>query len=268
MVGLAVLRMVAPIIRAAPPNSSTSASAFVGRGLGAGQLADGGEQGAHRRRQPHRPVVRADPRDGRGQLGHGVLAVDHRPVPGAAAGGQPQPRHPLLGGLDEVEPPAADRGAEAADLADGLGAVGELVGVAARPGCWAPSWPPASSSAVKHSVIGRSGTRAGRGRGPDDGEQHRVEVLHVDRAAAPQAAVADLARERVDLPVLGGGRDDVQVAVQQQRRRRAGPVPPQLGDTLVRPGSASNSVASMPTSSSSAATCSAAFRSPGPSPSP
>jgi len=46
-----------------------------------------------------------------------------------------------------------------------------------------------------------------------DAQQHRVEVLHVDRAAAPQVAVADLPRERVDLPVLGGRRDDVEVAV-------------------------------------------------------
>ena len=36
-----------------------------------------------------------------------------------------------------------------------------------------------------------------------DGEDHRVHVLHVDRAASPHAAVADLARERVDRPVLG-----------------------------------------------------------------
>ncbi len=53
-----------------------------------------------------------------------------------------------------------------------------------------PGEPPASSSAVKHSTSGRRGTRAGAGPGPHDGEQHRVEVLHVDRAAAPHVAVA------------------------------------------------------------------------------
>ena len=51
----------------------------------------------------------------------------------------------------------------------------------------------------------------------DDGQHHRVHVLHVDRAAAPDAAVGLLAGERVVAPVRGVGRDHVQVAVDQQR---------------------------------------------------
>ena len=113
----------------------------------------------------------------------------------------------------------------------------ELVGVLARRSTSAPLWPPASSSAVKQSTIGRSGTRPGAGAGPDDREQHRVEVLHVDRAAAPDVAVLDLAGERVDLPVLGRRRHDVEVAVQQQRAARRRAVPPQCATSDVRPGS-------------------------------
>ena len=71
----------------------------------------------------------ADPGDRAGEPGDGVVGVDHRAVPGAAAGGQLHPGHALLGGLDQVEPAAADGGAEAADLADGLGAALELVAV-------------------------------------------------------------------------------------------------------------------------------------------
>ena len=103
----------------------------------------------------------------------------------------------------------------------------------------APLWPPASSSAVKHSTIGRSGGRPARCRARTTRQQHRVEVLHVDRAAAPQVAVADLAGERVDLPVLRGRRYDVEVAVQQQPgrspgRRRPSARPPTRGPARTR----------------------------------
>ncbi len=95
-----------------------------------------------------------------------------------------------------------------------------------RTSCSAPWWPPASSSAVKHSTIGPLRLGARPGPRPHDGEQHRVEVLHVDRAAAPQVAVLDLAGERVHLPVVGLGGDDVEVAVQQQRVVAAAPAAP------------------------------------------
>ena len=92
---------------------------------------------------------------------------------------------------------------------------------------------------MKQSTIGRVGHPAGAGPGPHDGEQHRVEVLHVDRAAAPEVAVLDLAGERVDLPVLGRRRDDVEVAVQQQPAAVVAlpGVPPQCATSEVRPGS-------------------------------
>ena len=54
----------------------------------------------------------------------------------------------------------------------------------------------------------------------DDGEDHRVHVLHVHGAAAPDArfvpAVVDLARERVDPPVRRVGGNHVEVAVEEQ----------------------------------------------------
>jgi hypothetical protein len=54
----------------------------------------------------------------------------------------------------------------------------------------------------------------------DGGEDHGVHVLHVDGAAAPHAAVADLRREGVDLPVVRARGDDVEVTVDEERRPR------------------------------------------------
>jgi hypothetical protein len=66
---------------------------------------------------------------------------------------------------------------------------------------------------------------AGPGTRPHAGEQHRVEVLHVDRAATPDHAVADLARERVHGPVLCRRRYDIEVTVQQDRLSAAATPP-------------------------------------------
>ena len=62
---------------------------------------------------------------------------------------------------------------------------------------------------------------------PDDREDHRVHVLHVDRAAAPHHAVADLAGERVHGPVAGLGGHHVQMTVDEQGvGRRVGALDP------------------------------------------
>src|SRR6202035_332296 len=50
----------------------------------------------------------------------------------------------------------------------------------------------------------------------NDGQHHRVHILHIDRAATPQAAVGELAGEGIVLPVGGVGGDDVQVAVDEE----------------------------------------------------
>jgi len=54
-------------------------------------------------------------------------------------------------------------------------------------------------------------------------------VLHVDRAAAPDLAIRDLAAERVVGPQLGGRRHDVEVAEEEQGLA-AGPVAAQAGN--------------------------------------
>jgi hypothetical protein len=55
-----------------------------------------------------------------------------------------------------------------------------------------------------------------------DGQHRRVHRLHVQRAAAPHCAIANLTGERVDAPVLLRGGDDVEVTVHEQCR--GGPV--------------------------------------------
>jgi len=52
--------------------------------------------------------------------------------------------------------------------------------------------------------------------GTNDREQHRVEILHVDGAAAEQIAVDDLCGEWVDLPVSALRGNDIQVSVDEQ----------------------------------------------------
>src|SRR3954451_12656237 len=100
----------------------------------------------------------------------------HRAVAGVAASGQPHPRHTLLGRLDEVEPLPADGGAEAADLTHGFGA--PLEELRTVPADLLGTLVPASllvGGEAQHHRSGRLGT--GPCAGPDDREQHRVEVL-------------------------------------------------------------------------------------------
>ena len=153
-------------------------------------------------------------------------------MPGGAARGELEPGHALLGGLDEIEALAPDGGAEPSDLPDGLGAALELVAVLLDQelGAGVPAGLLVRGEAQPDRPVGEP---AGALAVPDHRQEHRVEVLHVDRAAAPQVAVLDLAGERVDLPVLGGGRYDVEVAVQEEREPSDGP---QCATREVRPG--------------------------------
>ena len=110
--------------------------------------------------------------------------------------------------------------------------------------------------------MSRGGLDAGAGPVADQRQDHRVHVLHVDGAAAPDVAVALLAGERVHAPLGGVGGDDVQVPVHQQRGAAA-VGRPRCG----RPGwpgraRTRRSGDSMPTSASLQATHSAAARSP------
>src|SRR5262249_8223848 len=70
-----------------------------------------------RRGKPDRPLVPTDPGHGLGQLGDGVVRLQHRTVPSGAARDEPKPGHALLRGLDQVEAAPADRCAEPPDLA-------------------------------------------------------------------------------------------------------------------------------------------------------
>lgn len=105
----------------------------------------------------------------------------------------------------------------------------------------------------EHDVPPR--THPAAGPPADHGEHHRVHVLHVDGAAAPDHTVADLPGEGVHTPVGGLGGHHVEMAVHQQgigrgvgaldtgdhigtalaalqqRRRQSGPGQP-LGDVL------------------------------------
>ena len=173
-----------------------------------------------------RELVPADPGDRLGQPGHRVVLVPHRAVAGAAARDQAQPGHALLGGLDRVDPDVVGRSVTLNPPTSLIASVQP-----SNSSGWlstrnrAPLTPPASSSATNATTTSRGG-RSPRARPlPDHRQQHRVHVLHVDRAAAPDEAVPLLAGERVHRPLARVGGDDVEVAVQQQRRPRTGRCP-------------------------------------------
>src|SRR6478752_6589644 len=210
MVGLVVLRSTAPSIRVAPPNSSTRLSAFSGVAsvpasspTAASSVFIVGVSRTGHSWAPIRATAAArsvtafsrliiDPWPARPRA---VSRIQAMPFSAASIRYIRRPRtvvlKPPTSPTASVQPSSSSRWSSTRTCA--------------------PLWPPASSSAVKQSTIGRAGTR------PYDGEQHGVEVLHVDRTAAPHVAVLDLAGERVDLPVLRGGGYDVEVAVEQQR---------------------------------------------------
>ena len=188
---------------------------------GAGDLGQPVEQRAHRGDELARPLVGGDPRDGLGQPHDRVLVVGYRAVPGTTVGGEPEPGDALLGGLQQVGAPltpvaVGDGDAVAADLADRLGDALEDLGVLGDHEVRALG---AAGLLVREEhddqVAGRSGTCAGQVA--HRREHHRVHVLHVDRAAAPHAAVTLLPRERVDRPVGGVGRHHVEVPVHAER---------------------------------------------------
>ena len=119
-------------MRAAEPSSGSHSSGFVGVEVAAGDLADSPSTVARtvsvmttgHSCSPMRATARGEP-------GDGVVVVHHRAVPGrgrwrsAAASRCPSRRS----GSGRARGLVVERDAEAADLADRLGAVGEQVGV-------------------------------------------------------------------------------------------------------------------------------------------
>jgi hypothetical protein len=167
---------------------------------------------------PVRPLVVSDPGHSRGQLGDGVVVVAEGAVPRSSVGHQVEPGDALLRGLDQIEAEVVvDGERETADLADRLGAPLELVGVVIHQPLSAET---AARLLVRaeHQGDGASRRHPGPRPGAHHAEHHGVEVLHVHRTAAPDAAVGDLPGERRHRPVVGVGGHHVQVAVHQQRR--------------------------------------------------
>ena len=186
----------------------------------AGLLADGGQElhdgvGEHQRK-----LVAAQPGNSLSDGGDRVVVVHHRAVPAPAAGGQPHPLHALLGRLDQVEAAltavaARHRQRKAADLADRLSDAVEQIG----PIVDQPVRPVATAVLLvghegEHQVAWRHD--AGLLQLPGDHDRHAHHVLHVDRAAAPDVAVFDRARERVHAPFGRFGRHDVEMPMDQQ----------------------------------------------------
>ena len=152
-------------------------------------------------------------------MGDRVVGVAHGSVPRGAVGDQFQPGDALLRGLHEVEAPVVHGEREAAHLADRLGAVGEQVGVVGRE----PARPLRAPRLLVRGEHQPDRTpRCAPGAHPlAHHRQHdRVEVLHVDRTAAPHVVVDQLAGERVHLPVGGDRGHHVGVPVDQQRWQR------------------------------------------------
>ena len=137
------------------------------------------------------------------------------PCAARPAGDQLDPDQGLLAGLHEVGALVAEGDRVAADLADGLGGAGEDLRVLLD-----------QVVRAEHSagfLVGEERDDEVAGRllvGAEDvlerGEDHRIHVLHVDGAAAPEHAVLDDALERVDRPVVRLGGHHVEVAVDDQ----------------------------------------------------
>ena len=162
-----------------------------------------------------RPFGAAECRHGLGELRDGVVGVEAGAVCRAAARDEPDPDQRLLAHLQQVRPAIADSDRVAADLADRLRRAREPLGLVLD------DERGALDSAVL--LVGEEredevalGLLARAQDVGDRGQDHGVHVLHVDRTAAPQHPVADLAREGIDAPVLGDGGDDVEVTVQNE----------------------------------------------------
>lgn len=147
---------------------------------------------------------------------------------GVPFGEEPHDRALLLGNLDRVDALADHREGEAAELADRVTHVREQVRVLLDQEAGAEG--PAPLLVAQHAEHDVAGRRRTLGRPQHRGHEHRHATLHVQGAATPEDAVADLAGEGVGRPLLAGHRDHVDVTVEEQRRSRA--TPGQAGDDV------------------------------------
>ena len=224
------------------------------------------EEQAHRVGNCTGHSYRPMPRERLSQLGHCVVFVGQRAVPCRALRDEPHPDDALLGCLRQGRPGGRSASGSEKPPTSLTASVtpsnssGWLSTIAVRAHA-----PAGFLVGEEREHDGRCGRRPVRSRSRTHGQDHRVHVLHVDRAAAPHAAVGHLGRERVVRPVLRLRRHDVEVSVQRATRRSSlGRCPSMRATTVVRPGADSYERGSSPTSASRAATYSAAARSPGP----
>ncbi len=133
----------------------------------------------------------------------------------AAAGDETDPHERLLADLQQVGAPIADRDRVAADLADRLRRAREPLGLVLDDERRALDAAVLLVGEERQDEVALGLLPRAQDLG-DRRQDHGVHVLHVDRAAAPQHPVADLACEGIDAPVLGDRGDDVEVPVQDE----------------------------------------------------
>ena len=182
------------------------------------RVGHGAEHLTHNRRhvhgQPTSVEVAQQLREPRGR----AAAVDQRSVPTRSADGRPQPADLLLGDLDRIETPAARGEREAAELAEREADPVEQLRV------FLDEEPRTEVTAVllvgedaEDEIAGWADaflSCAQEGR-----HEHCHASLHVERAAAPDLAFDESPLERGLRPLLPGGRDHVDVSLEEERRR-------------------------------------------------
>ena len=172
--------------------------------------------------QPQLRLVGGQPLDQRGRFDERVVRdPGHRGMPGAAVDAHPERRAHLLGGRAEVERAARELDPLAAALVEavvGADGVGVLL---AEPGQAEVVADLLVGGRDEDQVAARLEPLAGQRRDRDSAG--RDLALHVERAATPDLAVAQLARPRIDLPLARVRDDRVRMREQQEARPVSAP---------------------------------------------
>ena len=171
------------------------------------------------RRHVHRQAPAIERAQELCELSHRTAGDRHRAVPRAPANRRPRPANLLLGDHDRVEAATGDLHREAAELPDRIAHAGEQLGVLGDEEARAEVAARLLVGEDAQDHIARRRLPA-RLRAHERSQHHRDAALHVQRAATPHVAAVELARERRPAP-LPARRDDVDVALQQQRRARS-----------------------------------------------
>ena len=136
-----------------------------------------------------------------------------------------EPEDFLLAERERVEAPAAELDRDPAALVDDEVAADQRRGAPRRAiGRLAPR--PLLVGGRHHQQLAARRAPTARGRAHRGGELGRDLALHVERAAAPDLAVVELAAQRAAAPLLGVGGHGVDVTEQAQGRARRRPAQP------------------------------------------